>query len=175
MDRSSNSLIKRVFSACHGLLGLFLTILMLGAILIFIPAFEHALFGKPRVFGWLRGFSLCLVTFGLFLWISSVIMLRLYGKGTPNPFYRSPVVLVHQGGYRFTRHPIYLALLLVLLGKSIFDHSLLLFLTTIITWLFFSIRVVPSEEKALLKKFGQSYQEYKQKTPDYIFAFFKKN
>lgn len=72
--------------------------------------------------------------------------------------------VVSQGPYRFVRHPIYLSVLLILLGLSLSTLSV----AGMIVWLlFFGFYdyISAYEEKSLLQKFGQEYVDYMQATP----------
>jgi protein-S-isoprenylcysteine O-methyltransferase Ste14 len=71
------------------------------------------------------------------------------------------------GPYRYSRNPMYIALLLIMTSISIMSLSWL-FLLLIIIVLIHLVLVVPAEEKFCLKKFGDLYRDYKEKTPRWI-------
>ncbi len=72
--------------------------------------------------------------------------------------------VVREGPYRFIRHPIYMSVLLILLGLAISTLSV----AGIFVWLlFFGFYDYISvyEESILSKKFGKEYTNYMQETP----------
>ena len=71
--------------------------------------------------------------------------------------------LVTSGIYRYSRNPMYLGLVLLLVSWGIFLGSLVaLLLIPLFVFLLTGLQIIP-EEKILDEKFGQQYREYKQK------------
>jgi protein-S-isoprenylcysteine O-methyltransferase Ste14 len=71
------------------------------------------------------------------------------------------------GPYKFSRHPIYMALILIIISVSIMSVSFVYLIILIIT-LIHLLLAVPAEEKYCLKKYGKNYQEYMERTPRWI-------
>jgi protein-S-isoprenylcysteine O-methyltransferase Ste14 len=71
------------------------------------------------------------------------------------------------GPYKFSRHPIYMSLILIIISVSIMSVSLIL-LIFLIVLLIHLLLAVPAEEKFCLEKYGKYYQEYIRKTPRWI-------
>jgi len=69
--------------------------------------------------------------------------------------------IVDTGPYRFTRNPIYLAMLLGLIGLAIALNSLWLLLTLVPFVLVIRYGVVAREEAYLERKFGEDYRRYR--------------
>lgn len=92
------------------------------------------------------------------------------GKGTPAPI-DPPKRLVARGLYRFVRNPMYVGVLLALLGEAwLFRSSaLLIYAAIVFTWE--HLFVVFYEEPALRRKFGESYSDYLARTPRWIPRF----
>lgn len=67
--------------------------------------------------------------------------------------------------YCFSRHPMYLSMILVYLGVSIAAASWLFLLITIITFFLHRFQML-REERYCLKKYGNAYSMYMDKTPD---------
>lgn len=155
----------------HGLSGMALALGCVLLLMFGVPALECLLRGERNAPLWLRACASFAMASGIVLWVSSVIALRLVGKGTPIPFYNPPTVLVTVGPYRLVRHPIYLALILVLCGKAAFDLSLLLLMVSGGVWVLFVLKIMPAEEKELRKQFGQAYNDYIATTPDPLYLF----
>lgn len=73
--------------------------------------------------------------------------------------------LLSRGLYAFTRHPMYLSELILLLGWVVFYGSVALALAFAIWYLFFNYYAIPQEERVLEARFGEAYREYKKKVP----------
>ena len=77
-----------------------------------------------------------------------------------NPF-DTPSSLVINGPFRFSRNPMYVAMILILIGGALAWGSVTPFLMPpIMAWLL-ATRFIPVEEAALSKVFGADYGEYK--------------
>lgn len=74
---------------------------------------------------------------------------------------------VTRGVYRYSRHPIYAALILIYLGASIASASWVFLLVTIIWTVLFSISV-KDEERYCLARYGPAYREYMNRTPRWL-------
>jgi protein-S-isoprenylcysteine O-methyltransferase Ste14 len=89
------------------------------------------------------------------------------GRGTPAPI-DPPKILVARGLYRYVRNPMYISVLLVLLGESLVFRSLPLLRYTGIVAVGFHLFVLLYEEPVLRNKFGASYEAYCQAVPRWI-------
>jgi protein-S-isoprenylcysteine O-methyltransferase Ste14 len=78
---------------------------------------------------------------------------------------------VAQGLYRYVRNPMYVSVLLVLLGESVFFESRRLLLYAGIVWLVVHSFVLIYEEPALRRKFGAAYDEYCRRVPRWLPRF----
>jgi protein-S-isoprenylcysteine O-methyltransferase Ste14 len=76
---------------------------------------------------------------------------------------------VTRGVYRFSRHPMYVAMVLILLGVSVISASWVFLLFAIITAVGvtrpFSVKI---EEAQCLGHYGAAYREYMNRTPRWI-------
>jgi protein-S-isoprenylcysteine O-methyltransferase Ste14 len=77
----------------------------------------------------------------------------------------TPKNLLLLGPYAFSRNPMYLAELALLLGWAIFYGSIAVSITFLIACAFFHFVIVPREERTLEARFGEAYREYKKKVP----------
>jgi protein-S-isoprenylcysteine O-methyltransferase Ste14 len=93
-----------------------------------------------------------------------------YGRGTLAPL-DPPRVLVIRGLYQYTRNPMYLSVIFILLAETwLFSSvSMLLFSTLVI--LGFHLFVLYYEEPQLRSQFGASYQDYIQAVPRWGITF----
>ena len=71
------------------------------------------------------------------------------------------------GPYKYSRHPIYLALLLIIISVAIMSLSWI-FLLILIIMIIHLLLAIPAEEKYCIKKYGKEYQDYLKKTPRWI-------
>jgi len=72
-----------------------------------------------------------------------------------------------KGLYRYSRHPMYLALFLILIGAGIASASWVFLLFSIIFIILLVILVI-AEERSCLEKFGTAYRKYMNQTPKWI-------
>lgn len=91
----------------------------------------------------------------------------LKAKTSPNP-HRPTDALVFEGTYRITRNPMYLSMLVIYAGISIFVQNpwFIVFLP-ILAWLFTTWVIIP-EEKYLEQKFGADYLDFKARVRRWI-------
>ena len=81
--------------------------------------------------------------------------------GTVISPFDTPTSLVISGPFRFTRNPMYLAMLLILIGGALAWGTVTpFFVPPIMAWLL-ATRFIAAEEAALTKVFGADYDEYK--------------
>lgn len=140
-------------------------------VLIIIPAILVALDPFPSLtLGLWRWFGIALVIFGgaVFIAAHRAIYRPNQWAGVSSALPGEPNQLVTSGPYRFVRHPIVSAIILVLIGETLLSQSIMPFL-----WLMFlAITGIPFtiyfEEPRLEKKFGEAYRQYKKETPQFI-------
>ncbi|VVB61477.1 Phospholipid methyltransferase [uncultured archaeon] len=101
--------------------------------------------------------GLSLFLFGFILQLTALYTLRK--AKSDRPFTTGP--------YRYSRHPIYLGLFLMIISISIMSLSWL-FLLIVIIFAMPLLTAVPAEEQYCLKRYGKEYQEYMEITPRWI-------
>ena len=102
-----------------------------------------------------------LVILGFLLGLAALITFRRAGT-TVNP--RSQVShLVTSGIYSFTRNPIYLGFLLIVIGISLDSGTYWGTLLAPILIILFNQLVIRPEEEYLMHKFGEQFNSYKEK------------
>ena len=89
------------------------------------------------------------------------------GRGTPAPI-DPPKELVVRGLYRYVRNPIYIGILLILLGEALLFASQRLFAYLAVMFIVYFLVVVLYEEPTLKHKFGESYRKYCKDVPRWI-------
>jgi protein-S-isoprenylcysteine O-methyltransferase Ste14 len=72
------------------------------------------------------------------------------------------------GLYRYVRNPIYVALIVAILGQAALFGDPRLLLYAVFAWLFFHAFVVWSEEPALVQTFGAEFADFRANVPRWI-------
>jgi len=99
-----------------------------------------------------------IIGFVLLLWCVRDFYVK--GKGTLAPW-SPPRHLVVVGLYRFSRNPMYVAVVLISCGWALGFHSQTLWIYTIIVIAAFHLRVVFAEEPWLTRTHGEAYLRYR--------------
>ena len=89
------------------------------------------------------------------------------GKGTLAPW-SPPRYLVVTGLYRFSRNPMYIAVLLVLWGWALGCRSRAIAVYALLVMLAFHLRVILGEEPWLARTHGQEWVRYKARVPRWL-------
>ena len=106
--------------------------------------------------GWLGG-AVFVVALALFAWAITTIT----RTGSNVPTNMPTTSIVDTGPYRFTRNPIYLGMMLGLVGLAIaFDNPWLL-VALVLFGVVIRYGVVAREEAYLGRKFGEAYRQYR--------------
>jgi protein-S-isoprenylcysteine O-methyltransferase Ste14 len=71
--------------------------------------------------------------------------------------------LLRRGLYTFSRNPMYLAELMLMLGWVLFYGSIAVLIAFAVWYVFFNFYIIPLEERTLEAHFGEAYREYKNK------------
>ena len=108
-----------------------------------------------------------LVVLGVAVIFWSVMSLVTQGRGTPNPD-NPPKVMVEEGPYRYSRNPMVIGMLLLLLGMGLLARSLLLVLYVPMLGLATQFYLVRTEEPVLIQRFGQAYLDYQLRVPRWL-------
>ena len=96
---------------------------------------------------------------GAAVYLACVWQFGTHGRGTPAPI-DPPKRLVMRGPYRWVRNPMYLAVLLFVLGEAVFFRHLTLALYLVFLASAFQLFVVLYEEPALRRRHGAIYSDY---------------
>jgi protein-S-isoprenylcysteine O-methyltransferase Ste14 len=101
----------------------------------------------------------------LYFWCAGEFTFR--GGGTPAPI-DPPKALVIKGPYRWTRNPMYVAVLSTILGEAIFFQSALLAIYALLLFGTFHLFIIAYEEPTLQRLFGPAYAEYRHSVPRWL-------
>ena len=89
------------------------------------------------------------------------------GKGTLAPW-DPPRHLVSVGLYRFSRNPMYVGVLIILIGWTLAFRSRALLIYTLVVAILFHLRVLLYEEPWLARTFPQEWPIYKSRVPRWL-------
>lgn len=136
---------------------LLFTLVVPGTVGVYVPLFlarDRAPASGPVYF-----LALVLLVAGGVIYAWCVWDFALFGHGTPAPI-DAPKRLVVRGLYGYTRNPIYVGVLMVLLGWATMFRGLNLLIYAISVGIGFHLFVVLYEERRLRRQFGAEYDDY---------------
>lgn len=116
---------------------------------------------------WVKWAGLVPLVPGAALLVDSFVRFVTRGRGTPAPL-APPKRLVATGFYRWVRNPMYVGIVLVLLGEALLFRSAGLLGYAALMWLVFHLFVTLYEEPHLQRAFGTSYDDYRRAVPRWI-------
>ena len=104
---------------------------------------------------------------GAALVLETTARFALQGRGTPAPW-APPERFVERGSYRFVRSPMYLGVLLLIVGQALLLGREILFAWAAVAWLIFELSLVAWEEPGLRRRFGESYDDYRRRVRRWV-------
>jgi len=147
---------------------LLFTLVVPGTIGVCVPLLLAG--GRPPASGLVFLLALVLlgaggVTYAWCLWDFAA-----FGRGTPAPI-DAPKRLVVRGLYRYTRNPMYVGVLAVLLGWAVLFQGRALLIYAFCVGICFHLFVVLYEERRLGQQFGAEYHDYCEKVGRWLPRF----
>lgn len=124
---------------------------------------QAPLFGVPAT----RALGIVLIALGIPVVLDSFSRFALEGLGTPAPVLPTRMLVV-RGFYRYVRNPMYLALVLIILGQGILLGDVGLLVYGLLAWIVTHVFVLLYEEPTLRKSFGTDYARYCASVPRWI-------
>ena len=106
------------------------------------------------------------IVFGIFFNIWADRLFKQH-KTTENPF-KVPSSLVISGPFKISRHPMYLGMVMILVGISLILGSLIVFLFPLLFILLMEFLFISYEEKNMEKIFKNEYKIYKKKVRRWV-------
>jgi protein-S-isoprenylcysteine O-methyltransferase Ste14 len=132
------------------------------AILIALPVLFHYLVPVTMVV--VRPYSyLGAVVMSLGLGVMTWASMRFRKEGTGFQLRGGGSVLVTSGPFRFSRNPMYLGMLIWLIGLAVLLGSLIAFLFPVLLFLLANFLFIPLEERRLEQVLGEQYAGYKRR------------
>ncbi len=114
-----------------------------------------------------RWLGVLLVLTGVPVLLDSFARFALLGIGTPAPVAPTEHLVV-SGLYRYVRNPMYVAVLLVIVGQGLLFGNARVLEYAALVWIAFFVFVVVYEEPTLRKSFGPEYTEFCANVPRWI-------
>lgn len=109
---------------------------------------------------WSHYLGLLIFVIGLIILIACIIQLAVEGKGTLSP--ADPTKnLVIKGLYKYSRNPMYMGVVLMLIGESLVVQVLQLWIYSGFVLLGFHLFILFHEEPRLTRDFGDNYLKYR--------------
>jgi protein-S-isoprenylcysteine O-methyltransferase Ste14 len=139
----------------------FFTLLLPGTVTVLLP---YAIVGPDVVtlvapWGLSQYIGLTLIVTGAAVLFWSIVDFAIHGRGTLAPV-DPPKELLVRGPYRYVRNPMYVGVLTVLLGETVFFRSISLLWYAIVVLAVFTVVILAYEEPVLRAQFGESYTCY---------------
>jgi protein-S-isoprenylcysteine O-methyltransferase Ste14 len=140
--------------------------------LIYVPAFILffrwiALSVRPydQIIGvilssWTILIGIVFMIIGGFIGLICTIVFIRYGQGTPAIF-DPPTKFIAVGPYKYVRNPMYIGGFILLIGFGLYHYSISILFLSLILIILFHLFIIFIEEQGLIRRFGQSYIEYK--------------
>ena len=107
-----------------------------------------------------------LIIFGIIINLWTDLLFKK--KQTTVKPHETPNFFIASGPFRLSRHPMYLGMISILFGATIFLGSLITFAFPVIFIILMEKLFIPMEEKNLEKKFGNKYIDYKKRVRRWI-------
>jgi len=136
---------------------LLFTVVVPGTIAVYIPLFLARDRRPASRLVFLLALVLLVIGSAIYAWC--VWDFAAFGRGTPAPI-DAPKKLVVRGLYRYTRNPIYVGVLTVLLGWTVMFGGMTLLIYAFCVGICFHLFVVLYEERRLRRQFGGEYRDY---------------
>ena len=112
--------------------------------------------------------SIFILSMGILILLNPVLKFKK-SKTTINPIkFKKVNKLVTSGIYKYSRNPMYLGLLMIVISSSIFYLNIYSILTPLFFYLWINRFQIKREEVFLTEKFGEDYLSYKKKTRRWI-------
>ncbi|MFX0181840.1 MAG: methyltransferase family protein [Candidatus Hodarchaeota archaeon] len=156
---------------------LIFTIIIPGTVIIIFPLLLSSIWHQKLEIGILPILGLLLIMIGFVFYFYSVLSFLIIGEGTPMIFFMKklekifglePDKLVRSGLYQYSRNPMYLGVVLLVLGEGLIFQLLIVIIWGFISFILFHLVVCFIEEPHLKRKHGKEYEDYLKNTPRWI-------
>lgn len=133
------------------------TLVIPGTVGVYIPLWIAGQRAPTGGAGWTAAMVLFVIGGGAYAWC--VWDFATFGRATPAPI-DAPRKLIVRGLYRYSRNPMYVSVLTVILGWTVMYRAWSLTVYAVGVAALFHAFVVLHEEPALRRAFGDEYEHY---------------
>lgn len=144
---------------------LLFTIVVPGTVGVYLPLVMAG--DRSPAGGWVLAAAGAVLAAGAALYAWCVWDFGRFGRGTPAPI-DAPKKLVVRGLYRYLRNPMYVSVLLGILGWALLFRTASLVLYALAVSACFQLFVVGYEEPHLARVFGDEYRAYRARVPRWL-------
>jgi protein-S-isoprenylcysteine O-methyltransferase Ste14 len=130
-----------------------------GIILVYLPLAITRFRVPVGELVWQEIVAVALILLGLTPLFESIIRFVRVGRGTLMPLVPTEH-LVATGLYRYVRNPMYVGVVVVLIGETVLFWSVDMVLYTFVVWLGFDFFIRLYEEPVLRRRHGEEYMRY---------------
>ena len=148
------------------------TLVVPGTIAVLVPLLIK--WDRPVANGPALWLGAGLLAIGTVLYLRCVWDFAVSGGGTPAPI-DAPKRLVTNGVYRYSRNPIYVAVLIAIAGWASLFQAPVLLAYGVVLFALYSFFVQRHEEPHLAREFGDQYAAYTATTPRWLPRLRRKN
>lgn len=149
---------------------LFFTVLQPGVVAGLVPYLILRSSGRPIVlieWAFLHLVGILLIAVGIGIALACILRFATDGKGTLSPL--DPTrKLVIKGLYRYSRNPMYVGVMSILIGEALFYSSLWLAVYALVVFTAFHLFIHLHEEPRLRRDFGKEYDTYRENVRRWI-------
>jgi protein-S-isoprenylcysteine O-methyltransferase Ste14 len=148
---------------------LLFTLVVPGTVIVYVP---YRIATPIPPLGWSAQsvVAALIILLGTVGYCATAFRFAIVGLGTPAPIAPTKT-LVATGLHRYVRNPMYISVLLVVVGESILYDSWPVARYALFLWLAFHLFVLVYEEPTLRRQFGDSYVEYCARTRRWLPRF----
>jgi protein-S-isoprenylcysteine O-methyltransferase Ste14 len=133
------------------------TVVVPGTVAVYVPLLVAR--DRSLASGLLLACAVLILALGAAIYAWCVWDFATFGRGTPAPI-DAPKQLVSRGLYRYTRNPMYVGVLTVIVGWGLMFRAPVLILYALAIGGCFQLFIVFYEEPHLRREFGNGYDEY---------------
>ena len=136
---------------------LLFTLVVPGTVAVYIPLLLVQ--GRPWVAGPRLAIAVAVFALGTAIYVRCVWDFAVFGRGTPAPI-DAPKRLIVRGLYRYTRNPMYVGVLTVIVGWALIFQVAALAVYALAVATCFHLFIILYEERRLRRDFGIEYEDY---------------
>lgn len=109
-----------------------------------------------------------LIVFALGVALTAMSIITLKRAGTDEKCLGPTTTIVHHGPYKWSRNPMYIGVMLWMVGLSLAINTIWILALVPVYFVFVHFLVVSREEQYLVDKFGEEYRDYQSRVRRWI-------